>query len=103
MLVFPDSGKRLRNVELTKRDRIVGGNVELQVVARREVKLCFCRFEHEFFDEGCDVRIAHDAELVRLLRAGACAAGMGDVDHNLAIALLDRIRGQTAAYRGTRR
>src|SRR5579862_3208528 len=102
MLVFPDGGERLRYLEPTECDRIVGGNVELHVVARRKLEF-FRRFEHKLFDEGCDVCIAHDAELVWLLCAGSCAAGMRGVDHNLAIALLDRIRGQTATYRGTRR
>ncbi len=36
VLVFPDGGKGLGDVEVAEADRLVGGDVELQVVARRE-------------------------------------------------------------------
>src|ERR1700733_3486497 len=36
MLILPYSGKRLRDVEVSKVDRIVDGNIELQVVAGNE-------------------------------------------------------------------
>ncbi len=57
------------------------------------------RFENQFLDEGGDVAIADDAELISLLRTGACTAGAGDVDQESTVALLDGISGQAAADR----
>jgi hypothetical protein len=63
MLMLPDVGERLGNVELAKADRIVSGNVELQVVARGEGNLfrCIQRFENQLLDEGGDVAVTDDA------------------------------------------
>ena len=61
--MLPDGGERLGNIKLAKADRIVGGNVELQVIARRERKF-FRRiqgFENQLFDEGGDVAITNHA------------------------------------------
>ena len=88
-----------------KRIDIVGGNVELQVVAWRESDGLFDiqRFQHKFLDKGSDASVAHYAEPAGLLRAGSSSACTGNVDTDLCTALFDRIRRQPAADRRARR
>ena len=104
MLMLPDGGERLGNVELAKADRIVSGNIELQVIARGEGN--FFRgvqgFENQLFNKCGDIAITDDAELVGLLRTSAGAAGPAHVNEDSTVALRNRVRDQTAADRDAR-
>ncbi len=81
VLALPHRSERFRNVEVAETDGLVSGNIELQVVARRKGNLlAVFGSKNKFFNEGGDVAIADDSELVGLLGAGAGAAGFGDID-----------------------
>ena len=69
MLGFPDGGVRLGDVKLPEPDHPVGGDVELEVVARGEGDLLggIDRFEDEFLDESGHAPVANDAQGVGLL------------------------------------
>ncbi len=104
VLMLPHGCERLGNVEIAKANRIVSGNIELQVIARGEGDL-FCGvqgFENQLFDKCGNVAVADDAKLVGLLSTGAGAAGPAHVNKDSAVALRNRIRDQTAADRHAR-
>jgi hypothetical protein len=62
MLVLPDGSKRLGNVEVAEADRIVGGDVDLQVVARGKGNLLRSVqwFENQLFDKCGDAAVTDD-------------------------------------------
>ena len=72
VLIPPHCREWFGNIEIAEADRLVGRNVELQIVSRREGYLLapFLGSKNEFFDEGGDIAIADDAERVGFL--GAC-------------------------------
>ena len=104
VLVLPDGGEGLRDIELAEANDVISGDVQMQVVPRSEDEFFFGVrwFEHEFLYEGGDVAVGHDAEAVGFLRAGASAASANNVDKHSAIALLERIGGEAAADRSAR-
>ena len=75
LLLLPDGGERLGNVEIAKADCVVSGYVELQVVAggERDLLVRIQGLENEFFDESGNVTVTDYAELIGLLRTSAGA------------------------------
>ena len=70
MLVSPDGGIGLGNLEVTIMNRLVDRNVDLQVVAGREFETSSIqRSENQFSDESGDAAIGDHAELSRLCGA----------------------------------
>src|SRR5882757_7455057 len=61
MLPLPHLSERLRNIKVPKVDRIVRGNVQLQVVSGGEGDLFpgIHRLENQLLDEGSDIGVAH--------------------------------------------
>ena len=104
VLMLPHGRERLGNVEITKANRIVSGNIQLQVIARRERNL-FCAvqgFENQLLDKCGDVTVTDHAELVSLLRASPGAPGPAHVNEDSTVALGNGVRDQAAADRHTR-
>src|ERR1700677_863605 len=98
-LIPPDRGEGLGNVEIAEADRIVRGDVELNVIARCEGNRFagIHGFEDQFLDERGDVFVADHLEPAGLLRARANSAGTRHIDAEAALALLHRIGSKSAA------
>src|SRR5580658_10368526 len=105
VLIPPDGSEGLGNVEVAEANRIVCGNIKLQVIAWSEGESFdgIQRLEDKFLYESRDAPVADNTEPARLLRTRSSAAGMRDVHMNVASALLDRIRGEPAADGRARR
>jgi len=104
VMVFPDGSEGLGDVEIAKANRVEGGDIELQVIARREGNFFsyICRFKNQFFDKSGDVAIADHAELIGFLRPGTHTTGTGNVDQESTVTFLDGIRDEAAANRSAR-
>ena len=104
VLRLPDLGKRRLHGDFAEGNLAVGGDVELQVVARLVVGHRRARFgfKHKFLDEGGDVVVADDAELVgdRLLRKTATAGGV-EVEEDFVVMLADFVGLERDADRCT--
>lgn len=76
MLLLPDRGKGRRDVKLAKADPIVGRNIELKVIARRELngESGIRRFQHQFLDKSGDIAVGNDPQAVFLRGAETSAA-----------------------------
>ena len=73
-----------RRVAQAREDRREDGNIQLQIITRREVDAHagIRGFEHQLLDERGHAAIAHDAEAIGLLGTRAHTAGVEDVDAN---------------------
>ena len=97
MLCLPDRGVWLGDVELTEPYQLVGGDVNLDIVARGEGDLLIGadRFKNEFLDEGCHAEIADDPEVVGFLVTRTCAACIDDIEVKTPLAFLERVSGES--------
>src|SRR5215469_8393108 len=77
VVISPDRGEWLGNVEVAEADAVVSGNIELQVIAGGKDKLPIDidGLKHQLLDKGCDAAVTHHFKLAGFLCAGAGAAG----------------------------
>src|SRR5258708_23595829 len=102
MLLFPNRCVRDRDVEPTEADALVGRDVQLEIVAwgKGDPFGGINRFEDKLFDEGGNIAIADDAEVVGFLRARADATWVSNVEMDSAMAFFAGISGEAAAGGG---
>ena len=104
VLMLPHGRERLWNVEIAKANRVVSGNIQLQVIARGERDL-FCAvqgFENQLLDKCGNVAVTDYAKLVGLLSTSPGAAGPAHINKDSTVTLRNRVRDQTATDRHAR-
>ena len=104
-LRLPYLGKRRIHRDFVERYLAVGGNVELQVVARLVIqsRRAGFAFENELLDERGDVLVAHHAEAIGGRGLDQSTVGRSEVEKNLAVVFAGSVGFQSNARRKTPR
>src|SRR5580704_8858083 len=104
MLVSPDGSEGLRNIEVSKGKRLIGWNVQLNIIARGKSHLFLIidRLQNEFLYEGSNAAIANYLQMDCFLIASTDASCLNDIEVQASFTFFNRIGGQSTAHRDSR-
>src|ERR1035438_1501852 len=91
------SCEKLRDIKIPTSDRVIRGNVELQIISGSESNgpRAVFRFKNKFLDKRGNAAVAGHAEPECFLFPCPHAPSANDVDMNSSLPLLDRIGPKT--------